>query len=244
MASRAKKKANDLNKVSAPVATTPVADTKVENSKLSISCTTMNVVVVLLIFFMLLLAPLLAATIKISTTGTASDAQVYDFTVTSLDAVIAPMRGCTQGFRFLLEKMDINIESDEIYQGLLDLIAPLYGEDKIEQVNTMGIATLVMSINLSIFFVAMVALIIVDYNKKKNRLYSMVGTGFFMLSTLEYLIFSLAINMKTIFNQSSITGGWGIWVLFFISVGLFAINIATYLKNRKESQNENLQKVQ
>ena len=244
MASRAKKKANDLNKVLASVATANVVENKVENSKLSISCTTMNVVITLLIFFMLLLAPLLSATLKISITGTASDAQEYSFTASSLDAILAPMRGCTQGFRFVLEKMDIQVKNDEVYQGLIDLIAPLYGQDKIDQVNTLGIATLVMSINLSVFFVAMVVLIIIDYNRKKERLYSTVGTGFFMLATLEYLIFSLAINLKTIFNQSSITGGWGIWVLFFISCGLFAINIATYLKNRKVTQNENLQKVQ
>ncbi len=243
MASRAKKKANDINKQNAPVATTPVAPQKMDNSKLSIWCTTMNVVLTLIILFMLLLAPLLFASLKISTTGTASDAEQYEFNVTSLDAIIAPMRGCTKGFRFVLEKMGITIESDDIYQGIVDLVAPLYGEDKIEQVNTMGIATLVMSVNLSVFFVAMVALIIVDYNKKRNRLYSMVGTGFFMLSSLEYLIFSLAINLKTVFNQSTITSGWGIWILFFISLGLFAINIATYLKNRKIKQNENVQKV-
>ena len=244
MASRAKKKANDLNKVLAPVATANVVENKVENSKLSISCTTMNVVITLLIFFMLLLAPLLSATLKISITGTASDAQEYSFTASSLDAILAPMRGCTQGFRFVLEKMDIHVKNDEVYLGLIDLLAPLYGQDKIDQVNTLGIATLVMSINLSVFFVAMVVLIIIDYNRKKERLYSTVGTGFFMLATLEYLIFSLAINLKTIFNQSSITGGWGIWVLFFISCGLFAINIATYLKNMKVTQYENLQKVQ
>ena len=243
MASRAKKKANDLINKSTPVAVAPIAQEKVKNSKLSIYCTTSNVVLVLLILFLLLLAPLLSATIKISTTGTASDAQVYDFYVTSLDAVIAPMRGCTQGFRFVLEKMDITISSDEIYQGLVDLIAPLYGEDKIDSINTMGIATLIMSINLSVFFIAMVALIIIDYNKKKDRLYSTVGTGFFMLSSLEYLIFSLAIHTNTIFNQSSITSGWGIWVLFIVSLGLFAINIATYLENRKKKQNEDVQKV-
>ena len=202
MASRAKKKANDLNKVLASVATANVVENKVENSKLSISCTTMNVVITLLIFFMLLLAPLLSATLKISITGTASDAQEYSFTASSLDAILAPMRGCTQGFRFVLEKMDIQVKNDEVYQGLIDLIAPLYGQDKIDQVNTLGIATLVMSINLSVFFVAMVVLIIIDYNRKKERLYSTVGTGFFMLATLEYLIFSLAINLKTIFNQS------------------------------------------
>ena len=243
MASRAKKKANDLSKQSVQVATAPVAEQKVDVNKLSISCTAMNVIVTLLIFFMLLLAPLLSATIKISTTGTASDAETYDFTVSSLDAIIAPMRGCTQGFRFVLEKMDIEIKSDEIYDGLMDLIVPLYGQDKVDSVNKMGVATLIMSINLSVFFIAMVALIIIDYNKKKDRLYSTVGTGFFVLSTLEYLIFSLAVNTNTLFSQSSITSGWGIWVLFFISCDLFAINIATYLKNRGKEQNEDMQKV-
>ena len=189
---------------------------------------------------MIILSPTIFAKIKLSLTGEEADSAEYSFNASSLDMMFAPIRGCTSGFRFMLEKIGCEIKSDEAYQKLINVIGPMLPANTIETVDALGVSLTVMSYVFFAVFIAMVVLCILDFKFKKKGLLSLIGSGLFFIMSLIYLIFVMTINVNTIFSSSTINASWGLWLVFFISLAYLAINIATWVNGLKGKKNENV----
>ncbi len=239
MASRAKKKAADTKRLD-NAKTNVVETTNLTPNKWTNIYFATTVLLLLFTFFIMLLSPVISGTLKINTTGSSEEAEAHDFHASLLDIGIAPLRGCTAGFRFLLEKMGATFDSNEDYEKIVALAAPYVGQDKIDQANKMGVVTLVFTIIIDVAFLAMLTLYILGNSKFKNKKLSLIGSGLFFIATLAYLIFAMAANVNTIFSSSSITGGWGIWVLLFVAIGFVTIEIVNLFKQKEVKKNENV----
>lgn len=238
MASRAKKKASINPQPIVAPQESMVAD-KNNNKWTKIHLAT-SIVLLLLLFFIIMLSPVLFANIKLSLSGDAESASEHSFYVSALDIMFAPVRGCNSGFRFLLEKMGAEVSTQSKYENVVALIAPLLAKDTVENVNSLGVTALVFSYVLFTMYLAAIALDISDIKLKKKGLLSLIGSGCLFAAALAYLIFTLTINISTMFSSSKMNASWGIWIIFFVAIAYFAINIATWVNGLKEKKNENV----
>ena len=170
MASRAKKKAS--NNTQNVGAVPQVQSIDQNNNKWATIHLASTIVVLILLFFMIILSPTIFAKIKLSLTGEEADSAEYSFNASSLDMMFAPIRGCTSGFRFMLEKIGCEIKSDEAYQKLIDVIGPMLPANTVENVDALGVSLTVMSYVFFAIFIAMVVLCILDFKFKKKGLLS------------------------------------------------------------------------
>ena len=238
MASRAKKKAIINNQDLQPKVDNVVIAHK--ENKWGSTYIALTIILLLLLFFMILLSPIFTADIKFSLTGSTSDAQEYNFTVTSLDVLIAPLRGCTSGFRFMLEKMGATFKTDKEYTNIVETLATYIRDENIEKINDLGINVLVNTYIFFVIFLLAVAAQILEAKLKKKGLISLIGSASLFAMVLYFFIYTLALNIKTILTSAFLNGAWGIWLILFLSMGYLAINIVNYVNKRKEKDNENL----
>lgn len=240
MSSRAKKK-QIVNRTQEKQNLEAVASTSIKDiSKWDTIYLAVSIVMIVFLFFMLLLAPTLSATFKLSVTGESADTESYAFTVTNLDLLIAPLRGCTSGFRYLLEQAGLTFNSKKTYTETVTLIAKAIGDDSIDKVNDLGNVAFAFGVIEAFFFLAYFVLFILDKSKYKMPLLPLIGSSTFVLASFSNLIFAMSTSIKTLFSSSTVTAGWGNWIILFVSLGVLAINIANYIKYKRDDKNENV----
>ncbi len=240
MASRAKKKTTDINRQAKVAAKVEKVENKGQTKWSSIYFAT-TILLFLFIFFIMLLSPVLSGYIKMDIAEYDEAIEVSNFSPSLLDILIAPMRGCTSGLKYIMEES--GMLSSKSYSVVEPIVVKYIGQSKVDDLNTLAIVAFVFTIVIDVFFIAMFVMYLLDNLKFKNKVLSLVGSSAFSLVSLAYLVFTLSANIKTIFSSSSVTGGWGIWVILFASLGMLAINIANYIKFRSVTKNENVQKV-
>ena len=238
MASRAKKKANLNTQNIQEEQKQP--ELQVATTKWGKAYTPVVILLLIFIFFMIMLSPTLFAKIKMTLTGSTEDVEEYTFNVSTLDVIFAPIRGCTSGFKFMLEKMGSSFKSQKEYESMLELVTPYLPTGSVEKANDLGVKVLVISYFLFATFIAAVVLNILDFKYKKKGLFATIGASLFFVMTLVEFIFSLALNVNTIFSSSTINAGWGLWLLFFASMGYLAATITTWVSGSKEKRSENV----
>ena len=199
-----------------------------------------TIATLIIMFILILVAPMLSAHLKFTLTGKSEDTQEYDFDVTALDALIAPLRGCNTGFRFMLEKMGATFTSNENYKEMEAGFAQYLKQDTIDEINELGTSVFINTITLFAMFIVAIVIQIFDAKCKRKGLLSLIGFGTFFVMVLYYFIYCLAVNAKTVLSSSSIIGGWGVWILFILALAYLVVNIINYIKLGKEKRDESL----
>ena len=236
MASRAKKKAASVNVETQK----EIVVQKSTLDKWSKSYLATSIILLFFVFFMLMFAPIIGGTVKITAEGSTEDAEAQSFGASSLDIVIAPIRGCTSGFKFMLEKLGANFKNEETYEMVRSIAEKYIGVDKVNDIDELGVTTLVFTEILSVSALAMFVLAILSFALKNKRKLMYIGVCQFALINLVYFIYALVVNSKTLFTDSSIGAGWGCYLVFFAMIALVTINIVDFLKGRKVSKNESV----
>ncbi len=238
MSSRAKKKATSSGRENQRVESIVTDEHYCEKWQAIYAGITIATLIIM--FIMILVAPMLSANLKFSLSGKSDDAQEYSFDVTALDALIAPLRGCNTGFRFILEKMGATFASNENYQEMEDALSQYLKQETVDNINELGVSVFINTIILFTIFIAAIVIQIFDAKCKRKGLLSLIGFGTFFAMVLYYFIFCLAVNARTVLSSSSIVGGWGVWILFILAIAYLVVNIINYIKFGKEKRNENL----
>ena len=202
--------------------------------------TGITVATLIIMFILILVAPMLSADLKFSLSGKSEDQQEYRIDITALDALIAPLRGCNTGFRFMLEKMGATFSSNEDYQEMEEVLSQYIKPEAIEQINDLGVSVFVNTIILFVIFIVAIVIQIFDANCKRKGLLSLIGFSTFFVMVLYYFIYCLALNIKTILSSSFINGGWGVWLLFILALTYVVVNVINYIKLGREGRDENL----